>query len=228
MGQRVKNHSNLILMSIKFGDQIGGPYQLAKILTTNIKENEGFNATDLTNKYLEWWKNGAFDTGPTFASVFTKIECGMSHNEAVLATHKQFDGNTAGCGPAHRASPLAGFEYIMTDNLIQVARDEAKITHYHEDAGNGSAIVVMLCRHLLEGKSFEEAQELISRNNELKQSWVKVQNAELTPDGYIFNVIHSAIYFIKENKSLEDTFKFAGKANYCPILYSVINACLNK
>ena len=66
------NEIKLILEGIKFGDQIGGPYQLAKILTTNIKENKGFNATDLTNKYLKWWKDGAFDTGPTFASVFTK------------------------------------------------------------------------------------------------------------------------------------------------------------
>ena len=121
---------------------------MAKILTTNIKKNEGLNVTDLTNKYLEWWKNGAFDTGPTFASVFTKIECGMSHNEAVLATHKQFDGNTAGCGPAHRVSPLAGFNDIKTEGLIKIARDEAKITHYHEDAGNGSAIVVRLWRYL--------------------------------------------------------------------------------
>ena len=84
---RIKNYSNLILKSIKFGDQIGGPYQLAKILTTNIKQNKGFIATDLTNKYLKWWKDGAFDTGPTFASVFTKIESGMSHDEAVLNTH---------------------------------------------------------------------------------------------------------------------------------------------
>ena len=54
---------------------------------------------------------------------------------------------------------------------------------------------------------------------------MKVQNAELTPDGYIFNVIHSAIYFIKENKSLEDTFKVAGKANYYALsVHSVINA----
>ena len=222
------NEIKLILEGIKLGDQIGGPYQLSKILANSIKENKKFNITNIKTKYLNWWKDGAFDTGPIFASVFTKIESGMNHDEAVLKTHKQFDGNTAGCGPAHRASPFAGFMDIKTDNLIQVARDEAKITHYHEDAGNGSAIVVMLCRHLLEGKSFEEAQELISRNNVLKQSWVKVQNAELKPDGYIFNVIHSALYFIKENKSLEDTFKFAGKANYCPILYSIINACLKK
>ena len=35
-------------------------------------------------------------------------------DEAVLETHKQFNGNTAGCGPAHRASPLAGFNNIKT------------------------------------------------------------------------------------------------------------------
>ena len=123
----IKNYSNLILKSIKFGDQIGGPYQLAKILTTNIKENEGLNVTDLTNKYLEWWKNDAFDTGPTFASVFTKIESGMDPNKAVFKTHEQFDQNTAGCGPAHRASPIAGFMEISTNQLIQLAKDEAKI-----------------------------------------------------------------------------------------------------
>mgnify|MGYP001258428126 CR=1 FL=1 len=217
----------MILSSIKFGDQIGGPYQLAKILTTNIKENEGFNATDLTNKYLEWWKNDAFDTGPTFASVFTKIESGMDPNKAVFKTHEQFDQNTAGCGPAHRASPIAGFMEINSNQLIQLARDEAKITHYHKDAGNGSAIIVILCRYLLEGKSFNEAQEIIATNNDLKQSWNKVQNAELKPDGYIFNVIHSAIHFIKHNKSFDETIRFAGKANYCPILFSAINACLN-
>ena len=29
---------------------------------------------------------------------------------------------------------------------IRITRQEAKITHFHEDAGNGSAIVVLLCR----------------------------------------------------------------------------------
>lgn len=76
-------------------------------------------------------------------------------------------------------SPLAGFNNIKTDKLIEVAREEAKITHYYEDAGNGSAIVLMLCRYLLEDKNFNEAQELISKNNELKNSWKKVKNAQL-------------------------------------------------
>ena len=86
----------------------------------------------------------------------------------------------------------------------------------------------MLCRFLLEGKSFDEAQELISKENELKQSWDKVQNAELKPDGYIFNVIYSALYFIQKNKSLKDAIKFSGSANYCSVLVGAIKACLSK
>ena len=224
----MNDNADPILNGINNGDQIGGPFDLASILIDCIKKNKNFNKENLRKMYQDWWNNGAFDTGPTFASVFTKIKNGMEHDDAVLATHKQFDGNTAGCGPAHRASPLAGFDNIKTDKLIEVARDEAKITHYHEDAGNGSAIVVMLCRYLLEDKNFNEAQELISKNNELKSSWKKVQNAKLKPDGYIFNVIHSALYFITENKTLNDAIKFSGKANYCSVLVGAIMACLKK
>ncbi len=221
-------HYTKILNGINEGDQIGGPFDLASVLIDSIKKNNNFNKLDTSKMYLRWWKNGAFDTGPTYASVFTKIENGMGYDDAVFVTHKQFDGNTAGCGPAHRASPIAGFMNIKTNNLIKVARDEAKITHYHDDAGNGSAIIIMLCRLLLEGKSLDEAQQLISKENELKESWDKVQNAKLKPDGYVFNVIYSALYFIRSNKSLKDAIKFSGSANYCSVLVGAIKACLRK
>ena len=77
-----------ILNGINSGDQIGGTIDLASILTDSIKKNNKFNKEDLCKKYLNWWKNGIFDTGPTYASVFTKIENGMKHDEVVLATHK--------------------------------------------------------------------------------------------------------------------------------------------
>ena len=68
-----KNYSQLILRGIEEGDQIGGPYELAKILLGSLKQKNGFNENDLRNKYLDWWKGEAFDTGPTYASVFNKI-----------------------------------------------------------------------------------------------------------------------------------------------------------
>ena len=193
--------TKIILEGIKKGDQIGGPYELSKILTTSLEANNGFNKDDLIAKYLKWWREGAFDTGPTYASVFTKVLNGYNHDDAVLKTHQDFGENTAGCGPAHRCAPLAGFIKIPTSELAAIARQEAKITHFHEDAGNGSAIVVLLCRYLLENKSITVALKKISKNNDLKQSWKKVENAKLSPDGYVYNVIHSALHFVN-NKNI--------------------------
>ena len=223
-----KNYTELILKGIKEGDQIGGPFELAKILAESLVSNNSFKEDELRSRYLSWWKNDAFDTGPTYASVFTKINNGIVPELAVKRVHEEFGFNTAGCGPAHRAVPIAGLINVSTDELLSIARQEAKITHYDEDAGNGSAIVVLLCRYLLEGKSYQETQKLVSGNRELKESWIKIKEAKLKPNGYIFNVIHSALHFIDNNKSLEDTFKFAGKSNYCPIIFSVINSCISK
>ncbi len=223
-----KNYTQLILRGIKKGDQIGGPYELAKIFSKSLKLNNGFNEDDLRRRYLDWWKSDAFDTGPTYASVFSKIDKGMDPKLAVKKVHEEFGFNTAGCGPAHRATPLSSMFIIPTDQLINLAKLEAKITHFDDDAGNGSAILIMLCRYLLEGKSFNDAENLISNNKDLKESWTKLQNAKLKPDGYIYNVIFSALHFIKENKSLEDAIKFSGQANYCSIIVSVIMNCIRR
>ena len=213
----------LILDRVKKGDQNGGPYELSKILAKSLQANNGFNKDDLIHRYLEWWKEDAFDTGPTYASVFTKMLNGLSNENAVLKTHQDFDENTAGCGPAHRCMPLAAFIKIPTNELINLARQEAKTTHYHDDAGNGSAIVVLLCRFLLEKKNIDNACIEVSNNKELSQSWKKVENAKLSPDGYVYNVIHSALHFIKNKNTLAESIKFSGKGNYSSIIFSVLN-----
>ena len=89
-----KNYSQLILKGIEEGDQIGGPYELAKILLGSLKQKNGFNENDLRNKYLDWWKGEAFDTGPTYASVFNKINKGMDPQLAVKRVHEEFEADT--------------------------------------------------------------------------------------------------------------------------------------
>ncbi len=224
----LENYTELILKGIGDGDLIGGPKRLANILCQSLKANNGFNQNDLRSRYLNWWRTGAFDTGPTFASVFNKIDNGMNFELAVKKVHEDFGFDTAGCGPCHRAIPLAGSIYITNGELIKLAKEEAQITHFHDDAGNGSAIVVMLCRYLLENKNLQDSLNLIKNHEELKVSWSKVENAELNPNGYVYNVIYSALHFVKENKSLNDAIKFSGKANYCSVIVGAIMACLKK
>ena len=43
---------------------------------------------------------------------------------------------------------------------------------------------------------------------------------------FLYNVIFSALHFIKHEKTLADAIKFSGKANYCSIIFSVIKKCM--
>jgi len=154
--------------------------------------------------------------------VFQKFSEGHSIEDSVMMVNKKLKGATAGCGPVHRIAPLAAFSHIKTENLVQHAKEESKITHQHPDAGNCSAIMVLLCRYLLEGASWNYAKELISQNDEIKDTWRGIQNASLNRGGYVLDVMHSAIKFLDDQKSLKDALTFAGPSNYCPVIVGII------
>ena len=119
------NNIDKILNGYVEGDKNGGPTELAKILHKSLLASDGFKISDLVNRYYHWWDTDAFDTGPTFAMVFQKVSRGVSIEEASKEVDKQLNGATAGCGPAHRIAPIAGYKNIPTDRLISIAREEA-------------------------------------------------------------------------------------------------------
>ena len=217
-----------IEIGFQHGDKNGGPTELAKILSKSLIACNGFNPSDLVKRYYQWWNTDAFDTGPTFAMVFQKVSQGISIEDASIQVHKQLNGITAGCGPAHRIAPLAGFKDIPTNQLIDFARQEAKITHYHPDAGNCSAVMVLLCRYLIESHSWNDSKNLVSQNEELKSTWIKIQNANLNAGGYVLDVMHSAFHFLNTEDALEKSLKFAGPSNYCPVIVGIIQEIINK
>lgn len=216
------NKIQIILDGYDKGDKNGGPTELAKILHESLLASDGFKKSDLVNRYYHWWNTDAFDTGPTFAMVFQKVSKGISIEEASKEVDKQLNGATAGCGPAHRIAPIACYKNIPTNRLISVAKEEAAITHYHPDAGNCSAVMALLCRYLIEGNSWNESKLKVSQNEKVKLTWNKIINANLNNGGYVFDVMHSAIYFLDRANSLENSFSFAGPANYCPVIVGII------
>ena len=82
--------------------------------------------------------------------------------------------------------------------------------------------LVMLCRYLIEAQTIEESKKSLSNNSNLNKSWDKVLKAKVSPDGYIFKVIKSTLHFIGKQDSLENSIKFAGSANYCPVIVGAI------
>ena len=216
----------IILNGYFQGDKNGGPTELAKILYKSLLASNGFKKSDLVNRYYNWWKTDAFDTGPTFAKVFQKMSSGITIEEASKNIDKQLNGATAGCGPAHRIAPIAAYKKIPTERLISIAREEAAITHYHPDAGHCSAIMALLCRYLINGKTWKESKAIVNQNEDLIPTWNKIENANLNNGGYVLDVMHSAIYFLDRENPLENSLSFAGPANYCPVIVGIIQSII--
>ena len=222
MNDRVRG----LLLGLVAGDRIGGPRQMALTLAESLLETGTFDKHDIGSRYLSWWQRGGYDSGPTAAGVFRLVESGKSFPAAAAAMHAASGGMTAGCNPLQRNTVLAAAGNIAGEKLSACAKAETRLTHLHRLAGEVSSAACLLCRCLLEGDDWDLCLEKVK-----KSCAAAIRNAfdnkpggtgEIYPDGYAPHVFRAAIYFTDRGSSFDDTLrqslKFAGSANYCPVL----------
>jgi ADP-ribosylglycohydrolase len=218
-----------VLVGLAAGDRNGGPVRMALRLAQSLAMLGRFDRDDILKRYLIWWQQEGFDTGPIAADVFDRILAGTPPDEAVLQVHQKQGGMSAGCNPAHRISPLAMAAFVPDADLAMLGRLEAKFTHYDDLAGNVAAATASLCRALIRGMDWAEALEVVT--GELVRSTDgRVSEAMLKPphvkSGYAPHVFSAAIYFVGSHQHFGDALSasiaFAGPANYCPVLVGAI------
>ena len=64
-----------VLVGLAAGDRIGGPIRMAVHLAESLAETGRFDAADMLGRYLAWWREGAFDTGPVSARALRPRSC---------------------------------------------------------------------------------------------------------------------------------------------------------
>jgi ADP-ribosylglycohydrolase len=217
-----------ILLGLAAGDRIGGPIRMALRVAESLRDSGGLKLGDVGDRYLSWWKEGAFDTGPTVVAVLREVAAGADYAEAAARVHAGADGLTAGCNPAHRSAPLAMCAAVRDPDLASAAAAEAALTHHHPLAGDGAAAVVLLCRALVRGEKWESALERAAEDR-LPETSAALRNdpdGPLSRGGFAPDVLHAAVHFVGRASSFEDAMEsalaFAGAANYCPVLVGSI------
>src|ERR1700722_4082776 len=146
-----------VLVGLAAGDKIGGPIRMAVRLAESLVACGGFNPSDILERYLAWWREGAFDTGPVSDRAFTLLVAGMPVQQATAQVHREFGGKTAGCDPAPRSPPLSMLAAIADEDLVACAMSEARLTHYDPLAGEVAAAVNKMCRSLIRGAAWDVA-----------------------------------------------------------------------
>jgi ADP-ribosylglycohydrolase len=224
MSERIQS----ILSGLAAGDRNGGPVRMASRLAQSLVARKGFDAVDIGARYLAWWRDGAFDTGPVTAGVLALVDSGLSFAEAADRVDLATGGMTAGCNPAHRIAPLAALPDVDVRQLCQFAINEAGLTHKHPLAGDVSAAVVSLCHYLVHGCSWKDAlaRAADGRLPETRSALLPANSREIGRGGYAPETLAAALYFLDSSQSfqqaLEKSLEFAGPANYCPVLVGSI------
>ena len=207
-----------VLVGLAAGDQIGGPIRMALRLAESLVDCGGFNPSDILERYLTWWREGAFDTGPVSDRAFALLATGMPVQEATAQVHQEFGGKTAGCNPAHRSPPLSMLASIADEDLATCAMAEAGLTHHDPMAGEVAATVSKLCRSLIRGHAWDMA---LRQCGGFDGHEGPGNNSGFAPD-----VLRAALHFVGTSacfaEALGRSLAFAGSANYCPVLVGAI------
>ena len=124
-GTGVQDRCQGVLLGLAAGDRNGGPIRMAVRLAESLLELGRFGPADIVARYLRWWREGAFDTGPVSGRALELLASGMSCCAASARVHREFGGRTAGCNPAHRSPPLAMLASLADDDLPACAVAEA-------------------------------------------------------------------------------------------------------
>ncbi len=228
ISENIKDRIKGVLMGIAAGDRIGGIINLSVRLSESLISCKKFDIDHIGKTYLDWYNNGAFDTGQVATMVFSYVNKGLSFNEAVNKVDEELGGLTAGCNPVHRNSPLAMVSFIKDEQLVDFAKQETLLTHKNCLAGDVAATNVVLCRALINGDNWEVALQKAANGRMLPTTQALLYSSEKTisRQGYSPEVLEAAIYFLNTSNSfkeaLESSIEFAGAANYCPVLVGAI------
>ena len=217
-----------VLLGLAAGDFHGGPIRMAVRLAESLSDCGRFDADDVLNRYLGWYREGAFDTGPVAEEVFARVANGEQVSVAVRSVHEERSNMTAGCNPAHRCLPLAMSTSVAEDALPDAASREAALTHFDPLAGDVSAAVVLLCRALIRGQAWPDAlsASVVGRTDLTRRALSVIDRELLDKGGYAPNVLAAAVHFLDRYNdfvgALDASFDFAGSWNYCPVLVGAI------
>ncbi len=225
-----QNRVRGVLVGLAAGDRIGGPLQMATLLAQSLNSLGNYEPKDVMDRYMGWYRKGAFDTGRVAKRVFELIDKGTAPKAASEQVHDDLKSKTAGINPAHRAAPLSMLYGLDGKRLAEAARTEAAQTHTHPLAGEAAAFISGTCRQLIDGADLEAA---ISREiSVVDSSFTKLLDSQNEPSagGFSPEAVQAALHFLRDSSdfamAMTKSIQFAGRSNYCPVLVGALGGAL--
>lgn len=204
---------------------------MSMALTASLLEHRGYNPDDAAQKYLAWMESGnTRGIGGTTAAALTRVKLGAHHTESGLILNA--DGTpVGGNGTAMRASPIGLAYHHDLNRLLEVAMEDASITHNSLEPKLGS-IAVALGTALLANRTVSPQSvvyqiadllpdSVLKSKLELVQKWLEQGTdlstiatealAEIGTAGYVPETVGAAFFCLGASSNFKDCVVMAVK-----------------
>jgi len=205
---------------------------MSMALAASLLEHQGFNPEDVAQKYLAWMESGnTRGIGGTTAAALTRIKLGAHYTESGLILNA--DGTpVGGNGTAMRASPIGLVYRNNLSKLLEVAMEDASITHNSLEPKLGS-IAVALATALLANRTASPQDvvyqisdllpdSVLKSKLELVQKWLEQGTelgsiaaealAEIGTAGYVPETVGAAFFCLGASNNFRDCVVMAVRA----------------
>ncbi len=199
----------------------GGPFDLragewtddtamALALAESLVACDGFDAADLMDRFVGWWRNGdysctghCFDIGVTTRHALGRYE--MRDNPFAGST----DERTAGNGSLMRLSPVAVRYWNDAGRAAALAVDQSRTTHAARAAVDGCRVFVELLSEAIAGvpaatvlapRTFDGSPEVAQI---MAGSWRGKSRDRISSSGYVVHTLEAALWCAARTSSFE-------------------------
>jgi ADP-ribosyl-[dinitrogen reductase] hydrolase len=185
---------------------------MSMALAASLVENQGFDMEDVGSKYLAWMESGnTRGIGGTTARALTRLKNGSSVLESGVTLTE--DGKpTGGNGTAMRASPIGLWYRNDPEKLIEIAMQDASITHNSFEPKMGSVAVAL-------------GTGMIASGMDEKLLMIKIV-ADVVSDSLVKDKLLLAIKHLEEGTDPFDALAEIGVNGYVPETVGAAFYCL--
>jgi ADP-ribosyl-[dinitrogen reductase] hydrolase len=199
--------------------------ELALCIAESLVDRDGFDPTDVADRFADWLSGGPFDVGLMTRDSISRYRNGLPWNRAgVDVWQDRPEGSNAGNGSVMRCAPYALAFRNVEEELVHVSRMSSTLTHADPRCQWGCALLNLTLGNLLRdvqdpldralgtaGDLPADLEDAISPVHGVLTGYRDPEAVEnsLETTGYVVDSLQAALYFGLTADTLEEAIMAA-------------------
>jgi ADP-ribosyl-[dinitrogen reductase] hydrolase len=183
--------------------------QMALCIANSIVECKGFDADDISDRFVAWYRSNPPDIGNTTRHALSQLANGVHWIEAGQNTHEAMRPNDASNGSVMRCAPVALLNRLDPDSNARQSIDSSRITHANPLCTEGCVVLNAAIATLLNEPHADPVAVgmAVATSDLMRESLggVSEQQADtLNAGGYVLSTLQSAFWAVTTHDSFEE------------------------